>query len=163
VSEIVKDYRHRLPEILERTALPHNLPSAIESRKIVAIGTTSGPKKPMLVRAFKPLGYECKGESGTFTLRRKTATNLTAEVSLDVGTWSNSLTGFFQVYGVGFKARLPLPPSHDAIGSPQYPIGNATRWQQIVENLATLVVEFDRTFVAELEAASGPSPEWFKP
>ena len=34
---------------------------------------TSGPKKPALVAAFGPLGYDCRGESGTFTLRRRSA------------------------------------------------------------------------------------------
>ncbi len=161
VSAIVMDYRQRLPQILEQIPIPPTLPPAAEAR--LPLGQQSGPKKPALDRAFKPLGYTCKGSSGTLTLTRKTLANLTVEAKLDVGTWSNSLTGFYEVYGVGFTARLPLPPGREAIGAAQYPIGDADRWQRIVENLAALVGEFDRTFVPALEAAAGPSPEWFKP
>jgi hypothetical protein len=45
----------------------------------------------------------------------------------------------------------------------QYPIGGPERWQQIVDNLAALVAQLDRTFVPEIEAISGPSPHWYKP
>jgi hypothetical protein len=161
VSTIVMDYRSRLPMIVEQAPIPHRLPSAAEAR--LSIGQQIGPKKPALDRSFKPLGYTCKGESVTFTLTRKTAANLTVEATLDVGTWSNNLTAFYEVYGVGFTARLPLPAGREVLGVPQYPIGDADRWQRIVENLAALVSEYDRTFVLELEAAAGPAPEWFKP
>ncbi len=85
------------------------------------------------------------------------------EINLDVGTWSRSLTAGFKVHGLGFTARLPLPVSKRAIGSGQYKIGGAERWQQLVDNLAALVAELDRTFVPAVEAASGPSPEWYTP
>ena len=45
----------------------------------------------------------------------------------------------------------------------QFPIGGPERWRQIVENLAALVAELDRSFVPEIEAIAGPSPEWFRP
>lgn len=45
----------------------------------------------------------------------------------------------------------------------QYPIGNAERWQKIVENLAVLVTELDRSLVPEIERAAGPTPEWYQP
>jgi hypothetical protein len=45
----------------------------------------------------------------------------------------------------------------------QFPIGGPDRWKQIVENLAALVAELDQSFVPEVEAASGPSPEWYRP
>lgn len=160
VSEVVSGYRARLAEIVDRAALPHDLPSAQER---IPPGQTTGPKKPVLVRAFKPRGYDCRGGFGTFTLRRRTPGNLTVEIDLDVGTWSNSLTAFFEVQGLGFTARFPLPVSRRAIGGGQYEIGGAERWQQIVDNLAALVAELDRTFVPAVEAASGPSPEWYKP
>jgi len=163
VSKIVMEYRQRMPEIVDRAGLPHDLPSAAESRRLIGLGEGSGPKKPALDAAFKPLGYRCKAKSGTFTLRRTTSANLTVDVTLDVGTWSNSLTAFYEVQGVGFTARLPLPAARQAVGTPQYPIGDADRWRQIVQNLAMMVSELDRSFVPELEAASGPAPEWFKP
>jgi hypothetical protein len=162
VRAIVEDYRARFDEILDRAALPHDLPPLRDALQNMALGQTSGPKKPVLVRAFKPLGYDCQAASGTFTLRRRTRGNLTVEISLDVGTWSRSLTAFFKVHGLGFRAVLPLPASR-AAGGGQYPIGDAERWQQLVDNLAALVIELDRSFVPDIEAASGPAPEWYRP
>jgi hypothetical protein len=163
VRAVVQDYRSRFDEILDRAALPHDLPPALEAMKITRLGEVTGPKKPVLVRAFKPLGYDCNAGSGTFTLRRRTPGNLTVEISLDVGTWSRSLTAHFKVLGMGFRALLPLPISRRAMESTQYPIGDAERWRQLVENLAALVTELDRSFVPAVEAASGPAPEWFRP
>jgi hypothetical protein len=163
VRAVVEDYRARFDEILERAALPHDLPPVREALQNTALGQTTGPKKPVLVRAFKPLGYDCQAASGTFTLRRRTPGNLTVEISLDVGTWSRSLTAFFKVHGLGFRALLPLPASRRAAGGGQYPIGDAEHWQQLVDNLAALVTELDRGFVPAIEAASGPSPEWYRP
>jgi hypothetical protein len=54
-------------------------------------------------------------------------------------------------------------PAGERAGPGQYPIGDAARWAQIVENLAALVAELDRTFVPAIEAAAGPSPEWYHP
>jgi hypothetical protein len=45
----------------------------------------------------------------------------------------------------------------------QFPIGGPDRWRRIVDNLAVLVAELDRGFVPEIEAASGRSPEWYRP
>jgi hypothetical protein len=163
VSAVVLDYRKRLGEVIDRAALPHDLPPTLEAMKVTPLGETTGPKKPVLVRAFKPMGYDCRGESGTFTLRRRTPSNLTAEIELDVGTWSRSLTASFTVTGLGYSVILPLPVSKQAMGGGQYPIGDATRWQQIVDNLAALVAEYDRSFVPAIEAAAGPSPEWYRP
>ena len=123
---------------------------------------SSGPKKPTLERAFKPMGYDCKGGSGTFTLRRRTAGNLTVVLDLDVGTWSNSLSAHYKVHGLGFRGLFILPVSKRS-GTGQYPIGDAERWQKIVDNLTVLVAELDRTLVPDLEKAAGPSPDWYKP
>ena len=89
---------------------------ALEALRTAGFGETTGPKKPVLVRAFKPLGYDCRGDSGTFTLRRRTPGNLTVQIDLDVGTWSQSLSATFGVMGLGFKARLPLGVSKHSIG-----------------------------------------------
>jgi hypothetical protein len=64
---------------------------------------------------------------------------------------------------LGFKATLPIPVSATALATSQYPIGDAVRWRKIVENLAAMVVELDRTLVPDIEAAAGPSPEWYQP
>ena len=95
----------------------------------------TGPKKPVLVRAFKPMGYDCQAERGTFTLRRRTQGHLTVEIRLDVGTWSKSLLGSFSVKGVGFTARLRLPVSKRALEGGQYRIGDAAHWQKLVDNI----------------------------
>jgi hypothetical protein len=164
VHAIVVGYRARMDEIVALAELPHELPAAgEEAHHGAGPEVTSGPKKPALERAFKPLGYSCKGESGTFSLRRRTAGNLTAELHLDIGTWGHSVLPFFRVFGVGYKATVFLPVSAKAIAGGQFPIGDAERWQKIVENLAALVAYLDRTLVPEIEAKVGPSPEWYQP
>lgn len=163
VSEVVQDYKTRLAEVVDRAAPPHDLPPALEALQTISVAATTGPKKPVLVRAFKPMGYDCQAGRGTFTLRRRTPGNLTVEISLDVGTWSKSLHGSFAVKGVGFSARLRLPVSKRALEGMQYRIGDAAHWQQLVDNMAAIVAELDRTFVPAIEAAAGPAPEWFTP
>src|SRR4029077_11745440 len=93
-------------------------------------GVTAGPKKPALERVFKPMGYTCRGESGTFTLEGRTEVNLTVELQLDVGTWSHSVIAMFRVWGLGFKGSLRIPVSANALVHAQYPIGDADRWQK---------------------------------
>ena len=79
-------------------------------------------------------------------------------------TWSLAIFRVLGlIEGVGFKATMILPVARRAIVGGQYPIGGPERWQQIVDNLAALVTEFDRTFVPAIEAISGPSPDWYKP
>jgi hypothetical protein len=163
IQSIVLDYRGRMPEILQRAAMPHDLPATAEALRVTGLGVASGPKKPVLDRWFKPMGYTCQAGSGTFTLRRRTPSNLTAEVSLDVGTWSRSIVAIFRLWGLGFKATLLLPVCEKAAAGGQYPIGDGENWQRIVENLAALVAELDRTFVPQIEAAAGPSPDWYRP
>ncbi len=64
---------------------------------------------------------------------------------------------FFRIWGVGFKGTVLLPVTAKGLA------GDAERWQRIVENLAALVAELDRTLVPEIEAKVGPSPEWYQP
>jgi hypothetical protein len=165
IAAVVQDYRARMPEILERAKLPHDLPANPDAA--VDLGVRAGPKKPELVRAFARLGYDCRGESGTFTLRRRTPANLTVELHLDVGTWSNSMIGFFRILGMAdgkpFKASLITPPTRRAVIGAQYQMGGPEQWKQIVENLAALVAELDRSFVPAIESVSGPSPDWYQP
>jgi hypothetical protein len=163
VSDVIRDYQARLAEVVERANPPHDLPPALEALQTINIAATTGPKKPVLVRAFKPMGYDCQAERGTFTLRRRTAGNLTVQIDLDVGTWSKSLHGSFSVKGIGFSARLRLPVSKRALEGMQYRIGDAEHWQMLVDNMAAIVAELDRTFVPAIEAAAGPAPEWFTP
>src|SRR5271155_924169 len=164
IRAAVQDYRSRIAEIVESAQLPHDLPP---NQEAFTTGVTAGPKKPELVRAFTPMGYDCRGESGTFTLRRRTPGNLTAELMLDVGTWSNMALAIFRVLGLvngaGFKATLFLPVSRRAAVGGQYPMGGPERFRQIVDNLAALVAELDRTFVPAIEAIAGPAPDWYKP
>jgi hypothetical protein len=162
VQAITTDYRARLQEIVERAALPHLLPaSGAEAHRDAGPGLTAGPKKPALERVFKPMGYTCRGESGSFTLRRRTAANLTVELHLDGG--APTVVAMFRVWGLGFKGLLSIPVSANAPAGAQYPIGDADRWQKIVENLGAMVRELDRSLVPEIEGAVGPSPEWYLP
>jgi hypothetical protein len=162
VHDIVVKYRERLPEVVQRAHLPHDLPDPANAPRL-ALGLTAGPKKPSLERVFKPMGYTCRGERGTFSLRRRTAANLTLEVHLDVGTWSHNFMAMFLVWGLGFKATLILPASAKAVYGAQYPIGDAEQWQKITGNLGALVAELERSFVPDIEAAAGASPEWYRP
>ncbi len=162
VHEVVVKYRARLPEIIQQAGLPHDLPGRAEMTD-AELRLRAGPKKPALERVFKPMGYSIRGGSGTFSLRRRTAANLTIEISLDVGTWSHNVTAILLVWGLGFKGTLILPPTAKAVQGGQYPIGDAEQWQKIVENLGALVAELERTFVPDIEAAAGASPEWYHP
>ena len=162
VKTVVESYRARMTEIVERARMPHELPLATKTVNDQQ-GVTAGPRKPALDRVFAPLGYSVKGEAGAFTLRRRTASNLTVELALDVGTWSHVIVGIFRVLGVGFKASLMVPVARSAIPGAQYPIGGAEQWMKVVENLGALVRELDRTFVPDVERAAGPSPEWYQP
>jgi hypothetical protein len=163
VHELLLHYREQLPEIVSRARLPHDLAAAQEVRQQFGIEVTSGPKKPALERVFKPMGYSCRGESGDFVLRRRTAANLTVELSVSIGSWGKSVTAHYSVWGLGFKALLSLPASAKAVIHGQYPIGDADHWQKIAENLGALVAELDRTFVPEIESTAGPSPAWYNP
>jgi hypothetical protein len=160
VNPILLKYKNGMKALIERIGLPYDLPPAGEARQ-ASLGA-SGPLKPALVEAFKPRGYDCRGGSGMFTLRRRTATNHIVDVELDVGTWSRSVTFMYSVRGPGFNATL-MPPVSARDASRQYPIGDTANWQQIVANIAAIVDELDRTFVADVEAAVDPAPEWFEP
>jgi hypothetical protein len=162
VKAIVADCRARMNEIVDRAGLPHNLPPASEIR-LQSSGVLAGPRKPALEAAFKPMGYSCRGGSGTFELTRRTSGNLTVELYLDVGTWSHNVTAIFMVLGAGFKASFPIPVTALERSASQYPIGDASQWQKIVENLAAMVRELDRSIVLDIEQAAGPSPAWYQP
>jgi hypothetical protein len=163
VKPIVDDYRNRMAEIAAHAAMPHDLPELQQALQESPPGGTAGPRKPALERAFTPLGYSCAGGSGTFTLRRRTAANHTVELHLDVGTWSHLVVGIFRVMGVGFKASLMVPVAPRAAAGAQYPIRSPEQWLKVVENIAALVRELDRTFVPDVERAAGPSPAWYQP
>jgi hypothetical protein len=180
VRAVVRAHRERITELLQQ--MPHNLPHRDES---AAPGATlsetspTGPKKPELVKAFAPMGYDCHGEHGNFKLQRHTPGNLAVQIRVDIGGWGSTVNASMQVIGLvkdqetspGFKAMLKLPLSPQAARSMvrgadfvgQFPIGDADRWRQIVGNLAYLVAALDRSFVPEVEAILGPSPEWFQP
>lgn len=160
VKAVNADFRARIDEIVAAAAMPHILPPTVEALKS-NIGVLAGPRKPALEAAFKPMGYSCTGGSGEFHLKRRTNANLIVELSLDVGTWSHMVTASFLVHGAGFRASLGIPVAPGIFG--QYPIGDADQWHKIVENLAAIVRELDRSFVPAIEQAAGPSPAWYEP
>lgn len=163
VRAVVDDYKAGFAQVLERAVFPHDLPDTRQALAGAPSAHAAGPLKPVLVSAFAPLGYDCKGASGTFTLRRRTASALTVEVLLDVGTWSRMVTALFRIQGLGWRASLPLAVSRRAAPGGQYPIGDAGTWRRIVANLAALVAELDRSFTPAVEAVAGPSPAWYRP
>jgi len=134
LRSVMQAYRVKMTEFLE--TLPHDLPEQDEATRhpeMTAAGMpATGPKKPDLVRAFAPMGYDCRGESGSFTLQRRTPGNLTVKLRVDVGTWGSAVMASLQVIGLidgkGFKATLSLPVSRRAVrhvGLPsQFPIGS---------------------------------------
>ncbi|HLY43721.1 MAG TPA: hypothetical protein VKR52_21080 [Terracidiphilus sp.] len=160
VKSVQADYRERIGEIVAAANMPHTLPPTAEALT-QNVGVLAGPRKPALEAAFKPMGYTCTGGSGQFHIKRRTSGNLVAELYLDVGTWSHLVMAIFVVQGAGFRAPLGIPVAPDAFG--QYPIGDAAQWQKIVENLAAMVRELDRTFVPAIKQAAGPSPAWYEP
>jgi hypothetical protein len=159
-AAIVAKYGSSMQSLIERLGLPHDLLPQNEARQMNLGG--SGPLRPALVRAFASRGYDCHGATGTFMLQRRTAENHAVELVLDVGTWSRSVLAMFRVRGPGSSATLHVPVSTRAQGG-QYPIGDVKNWERIVENLAMIVDELERTFVKEVEAAVGRAPEWFSP
>jgi hypothetical protein len=166
VKAIATKYRDSIQAIVAQAHLPHDLPKHAEMSEL-SKGLNSGPKKPSLERVFKPMGYSVSGGTGSamgsFSVRRRTAAHSTLELRLDTGTWFHAVMAMFLVYGLGWKATLLLPPAANAVAGAQYPIGDAEQWNKVVENLAALVTELERTFVPEIEAMTGPSPEWYKP
>lgn len=160
VVAIIAKYRSGMKALIERIGLPHDLPPAKDVLR-ASLGAR-GPLKPALVDVFKPRGYDCRGDSGTFSLCRRTAASHVVQMELDVGTWSRSLTFMFHVYGPGFTATL-MPPVTLRGDDRQYPIGDTASWERIVANMAAIVDELDRTFVVEIDEAAGPAPEWFDP
>jgi hypothetical protein len=156
LAAIVQRYRTGIADLVERVGASHSLPPLAEA---LGAPAGSGPLKPTLTEAFGPRGYDCRGGSGTFTLRRRTAANVVVDLHLDVGTWSRMVTAVHMVRAPTATARVPIPVG----GAMQYPIGDTDRWRQIVENLAALVDELDRTYVPELESILGPVPRWFDP
>ena len=124
----------------------------------MGLGDRAGPLKPALERVFGPMGYSCKGGSGTFTLRRRTATNLDRELSLDVGTWSHSTIGIFRVLGVGFKASLLTPVKRAcrgrrAISYSAMPSSGRRSWRTWERSCGSWIGRR-----ADIERAAGPSP-----
>jgi hypothetical protein len=159
VKIVTLEFKARLAELVEAAAMPHELPSAAKAFED-NVGILAGPRKPALEAAFKPMGYSCTGGNGVFHLARRTEGNHTAELYLDVGTWSHMVSARFSVHGAGFQASLEIPIAPHLYG--QYPIGDAEQWQKIVENLAAMVRELERTFVPGIEEVAGPSPAWFE-
>ena len=160
VHEVTARYRAELGTVLERASLPHDLPPLDD---VLGDPVGSGPLKPTLVAAFTPRDYSCRGEPGRFLLERTTSHGNRVILDIDVGTWSRMVTAQYVVTGAGGGTRLRIPVCVRAAESLQYPIGDGANWERIVANIASVVDEFDRTFLVEVEEVIGPSPDWFDP
>lgn len=154
-----RDYQSRLGEIVDRAQLPHDLPAS-EPVRAGGLSDRAG-QKAMLRRAFGPLGYDCTFSRNDYMLRRRKRGNVVVVLRLDVG-WEGRTLSIH--YVVSFSAQvlpLHLPVSKRAIAQAEgeYGIRDDAHWQEIVDNLAALVAELDRTFVPAIEAAIHPWPE----
>jgi hypothetical protein len=164
---VVARWRARIPEIA--AGMPHDLPdagAAFDARRNARrAGAWSdvGPMKPALTRAFKLLGYGCKGGPGYFELTRRTPANTTLLLYVDVGTWSQKTHAHLDIMALAGKTRLILPVTPREGGPMQYPIAGPQEWKQIVANLAHMVVALEKGLLPEFEAAAGPSPAWYLP
>ncbi|MCP3975662.1 MAG: hypothetical protein GY720_14345 [bacterium] len=160
VGELVARYRDSMSDVLARATLPHDLVPLEEA--LVAL-RESGPLKPALVAAFGSRGFDCRGESGRFVLRRRTDLGNFVILDVDVGTWSRMVTAQYMIRAAGADGRLRVPVAVSAANGLQYPIGDEANWERIVANLAAVVDELDQTFLQEVEEITGSSPEWFDP
>ena len=173
VLAVIRTWRARLPELAE--ALPHDVAAQFEAPPRMTAGAPYGPRKPDLERVFATMGYSIRGETGSFILRRRTPNNLTVDLTIDVGTWSDHINVTLQVIGMlngtGFRAAMSLPACRQAPRGMlrgveiygQMTVGTAERWRQLVENLGVLVRRLDQELVPEVEAITGPAPAWFRP
>lgn len=159
LREILQSYRQRMTEISLEAQLPHHLPPLAEA--LATRHAESHPLKPALVARFGPLGFSCRGGSGVFELRRKTAQHHVVGLMLDVGTYSRMLSAQFQFFTPGFRGSLPLPIAPGLLPL-QYPIGSPAQWEQLLDNLAALLTWLEPTLVKELESAVPPAPAWFE-
>lgn len=160
VAAIAKDTEARLGEVVQRARLPHDFSEQDDHPPRQPIG----PRKPALVTAFRPLGYDCRRE-GMMVLvcRRRTASNLTVKLHLDFGSWGSLIHPTYSVHGLGFSAAIRLPVSPGFVSYNLHWLVDPLRWQQIVDNLAVLVAELDQSFVPAIDAAAGPNPLWYYP
>ncbi len=160
VAAIARDLKTCLGEIVKRARMPHDFSNSDDhpSRQ------PANPRKPILVRFFRPLGYDCRGEGMMILVcSRRTTSNITVRLHLDFGTWGSHVHPTYSVHGLGFSVaiRLPVCPSSGLRGVNW--IVDETHWGQIVENLAALVAELDRSVVPAIEGAAGPAPSWYEP
>lgn len=160
VGGIAARFRAEFPAFIAGLDLPHELPPPSAE---IRLAEGRGPLKPALVAAFGPRGYDCRGDHGTFTLRRRTPKHHVVDLTVDVGTWSHSVSVIYVAQGPGYRSSLRLPVTKGAHGFGQYPIGNVANWERIVANLAAIVDAVDGSLAAEIEASVEPAPAWFEP
>jgi hypothetical protein len=160
VQEIVARYRATMADLVNGLDLPHDLPPHLAA---LGTATRAGPLKPALVSIFGPRGFDCRGESGVFTLRKRTPDHHVVDLVLDVGSWSRMVTALYRVQGPGFQATVPVPVAKGVGVAVQYPIGDQEQWERIVANLAAITAVLNASMLREIEAATGPAPEWFDP
>lgn len=158
--DLQRGLREQIRAVGERHPSPHSLPELAQA--LASRTTTSFPLKPTLERFFGPLGYSIVGGSGIFRLRWKTTAGNVLELYLDVGTWSRAVSAQLRIFVPGHQAMAPLPVA-SGIVAPQYPIGEPSQWDAIVENLSALMTVLATEIAPVIDERTGPAPAWWEP
>ena len=160
IAVIARDVETCLGEIVRRARMPHDFSKSDDHPP----KQPAGPRKPTLVRAFRPLGYNCRG-GGVMSLvcSRRTKSNTTVRLHLDFGTSGSHVHPTYSVHWLGFSIALRLPVCPNSGLRAVNWIVDETRWRQIVENLTALVEELDRSVLPTIEEAARPTPAWYEP
>lgn len=142
--------------------LPHRLeaPTATE----LAGRETGIPKKQIISKALRPLGYEHLGKfgaQGVMCFGKITPSNTKLLVNFDFGTWSPRIEAILTASGARWTASVPIL-FREPSDSPRYHYTPPTReaFSRAVDNIAFVLRELETIFVAPLESELGPSPDW---
>lgn len=149
-----------LAERIANQQLPFALAANLQEQ-IAAARETGVPKKEILAKALKPLGYKHSGKLGGqgvigFEKTTKNHTRLTLE--FDFGTWLPRFdVPTLQIAGASWGQLINVPFC-EGIGS--FAIVTRTDFEQAAANVASQLEELERSYIPALESLMGPSPAW---
>jgi hypothetical protein len=149
-------------ELCSSGRLPHVLEAPTVSEW--AQRETGIPKKRIIAKALRPLGYEHVGKfggQGLMCFAKITPANTKLLVDFDFGTWSPRIDVILTVSGATWNASLPLRfrQANDSLPHAYTP-PTKEAFSQAIDNIAFVLTELETVFVAPLEAELGASPGW---